>query len=92
MNPIYEPVIYSKRELEAMKARLLLKGINSWNHTNYSLICMLLKMPTQGEGSGDNNCIKPTCDKPDSIKQKSDCLEQMDNSLGEQKSEQATKG
>ena len=42
MNPVYSPCVYSLTELKNMKARLLLKGINAWNHTTYSLICQLI--------------------------------------------------
>lgn len=44
MNPEFEPMIYSLRDLRGMKQKILSKGINSWNHTNYSLICQLISI------------------------------------------------
>lgn len=44
MNPIFEPQIYLLRELYVMKDKIVKKGINSWNHTQYSLICQLIQL------------------------------------------------
>ena len=47
MNPIFEPQVYSLRELKDMKVRMLLKGIGTQTHKPYSLICQLIGMMEQ---------------------------------------------